>query len=74
MGFKTKAGNFINKVFGKDIVVEVNGVAYSNFLSVDVNRSLETIANEFTVIGTVEKLEDFPIALGDDVVIFSLLL
>ena len=69
MGFKTKAGNFINKVFGKDIVVEVNGVAYSNFLSVDVNRSLETIANEFTVIGTVEKLEDFPIVLGDDVVI-----
>ena len=69
MGFKAKAGNFIDKVFGKDIVVEVNGVAYSNFLSVEVNRSLETVANEFTVIGTVEKLEDFPISLGDDVVI-----
>jgi prophage tail gpP-like protein len=69
MGFKTKAGNFIDKVFGKDIVVEVDGIAYSNFLSVSVTRSLETIANEFTVTGTVEKLEDFQISLGDDVVI-----
>jgi prophage tail gpP-like protein len=70
MGFKTKASNFIDKVFGKDIVVEINGVAYSNFLSVNVSRSLETVCNEFEFSGTVEKLEDFPISLGDSAVIF----
>tara|TARA_R100000951_G_scaffold115745_1_gene124890 strand:- start:416 stop:1612 length:1197 start_codon:yes stop_codon:yes gene_type:complete len=70
MGFKTNAGSFIDNVFGKDIVIEVNGVAYSNFLSVQVSRSLETMANKFTVSGTVEKLEDFPISMGQNIVIF----
>lgn len=70
MGFKINTDSVIDSVFGKDIVIEVDGVSYSNFLFVHVTRSIETIANQFAVSGTVEKLEDFPISVGQDIVIF----
>ena len=46
------------------IVLEINGIAYDNFISFGIQRSLDTISGRFSVTASVNEMSDWPIKVG----------
>lgn len=49
------------------IILEVEGKPYTNFLSANVSRSMETLSGTFEFIATIDNFNNFPIKLQDPV-------
>jgi len=49
------------------VIVEINGIPYQNFKSVNVTRSIDAITGTFEVVATINNFDDFPIRLQDQV-------
>ena len=64
------AVDFLRNKTENNIYIVINNVSYSNFLSINISRSLETIANQFTITLSLESIAKLPFKLGDSVSIY----
>lgn len=49
------------------VILEVNNTPYTNFKSISVTRSMETLSSSFTAVATIDNFRSFPIKLGSKV-------
>ena len=52
-----------------EVLLQVNGQRYSNFKSLTVFKSMESISGDFSFSAAIIDIKEFPIKLGDECIV-----
>jgi len=65
-----KSVNFLRNKTESDFTIIINGKAYSNFLSIEVDMSMETLTNSFKITLASENAKSVPFSEDDEIIIY----